>query len=228
MQRIPEPELMLDPAQAVAYAQADFALPHQRIADHLGETFPGLTLTGTVLDLGCGPADLLIRFAKAWPHARFHGIDGSPAMLAEGNTAIAAAGLSNQVSLFDLQLPANSLPLPTYQAVVSNSLLHHLHDPLLLWQTLKQAAAPGAVIYITDLRRPNSTVQAQILVDTYSGSEPSLLRNDFYHSLLAAFTPAEVEQQLDTAELHSLQVTVTSDRHLQISGYMPGSDSPRG
>jgi len=212
---------MLDPVQTSAYAQADFAEPHQRIADRFGGTFPDLTLFGTVLDLGCGPADLLIRFARAWPDVQFHGIDGSPAMLAEGNTAIATAALGDQITLYEQLLPAKSLPLPTYEAVISNSLLHHLHDPLILWQTLKLAAAPSAAIYITDLRRPESTGKAQTLVDTYSRHEPTILKQDFYHSLLAAFTPAEVQQQLADAGLTSLQVSVTSDRHLQISGYMP-------
>lgn len=221
MQRIPEPELMLDPAQAKAYAQADFARPHQQIADDFGGTFPDIALSGRVLDLGCGPADLLIRFAKAWPNAQFHGIDASPAMLAEANFAITQARLNHQVQLFKQQLPSSSLPLPGYETVISNSLLHHLHDPDVLWQTVKQAATPGAAIYITDLRRPETTAQAQTLVDTYSADEPEILKQDFYHSLLAAFTAAEVEQQLEHAELSNLEITITSDRHLQISGYMP-------
>ena len=218
MQRIPEPELMLDPAQAKAYAQADFAVPHQQIADQFGATFPELTLTGTVLDLGCGPADLLIRFAKAWPAAHFHGVDGSAAMLAEGTAAISAANLSDRICLYQQTLPASSLPLPSYQAIVSNSLLHHLHDPNVLWQTIKQAAAPGTAIYVTDLRRPISAEQAQRLVDTYSPGEPEILKRDFYQSLLAAFTPAEILQQVRHAAMANLRVTTTSDRHLLISG----------
>jgi ubiquinone/menaquinone biosynthesis C-methylase UbiE len=209
---------MLDPQQAAAYARADFAIPHQQIADRFVETFPNLILTGTLLDLGCGPADLLIRIARHRPQANFHGIDGSAVMLAEAATAIADAGLSHQITLFEQQLPAISLPHSDYPAIISNSLLHHLHDPGVLWQTIEQAAAPGAAIYVTDLRRPASTNIARALVETYSGYEPALLKHDFYHSLLAAFTVAKVEQQLAEAGLDYLQVTETSDRHLQISG----------
>ncbi|MBL4620965.1 MAG: class I SAM-dependent methyltransferase [Immundisolibacteraceae bacterium] len=220
MQRIPEPELMLNAEQASAYAQADFAVPHQQIADRFRDVFPELILTGTILDLGCGPADLLIRFAKAWPEAQFHGIDGSPAMLAEGRPAIAAANLNSRISLYHQLLPADSLPLPSYQAVISNSLLHHLHYPEVLWQTIKQAAAPKTAIYITDLCRPDSTNQALNLVNTYSADEPQILKQDFYHSLLAAFTLDEIQLQLNEAGLASLQVAITSDRHIQISGYI--------
>lgn len=219
MLRIPEPELMVDPAQAKAYAQADFAQPHQQIADRFHETFPDQRLTGDVLDLGCGPADLLIRFAKAWPEAHFHGIDGSAAMLAEGTAAINAANLRDRIYLYQQTLPASSLPIHSYQCITSNSLLHHLHHPEVLWQTIKQISSPGTAIYITDLRRPTSAKQAQQLVDTYSPDEPEILKQDFYHSLLAAFTPEEVHRQLDTANLSGLQVTAISDRHMQISGY---------
>jgi len=55
-------------------------------------------------------------------------------------------------------------------------------------------------------------------VDTYSGDEPEILRTDFFNSLLAAFTPAEVEAQLAEAGLADLRVEATSDRHLMISG----------
>lgn len=220
MERIPELELMLNPEQANAYARADFAKPHQQIADHFAMTFPDLTLTGHVLDLGCGPADLLIRFARAWPKALFHGIDGSPAMLAEGNAAIANAGLGERIQLFQQSLPTATLPAKNYQAIISNSLLHHLHDPAILWQTVKQAATPGTALYITDLYRPESVQQAEALVTTYSGNEADILKRDFYHSLLAAFTPDEVEQQLNNSGLDFLTVTTTSDRHMRISGYL--------
>jgi hypothetical protein len=56
------------------------------------------------------------------------------------------------------------------------------------------------------------------LVDTYASGEPDVLRRDFYHSLCAAFTPAEVEDQLAAAGLHGLSVEVISDRHLVVHG----------
>ena len=44
-----------------------------------------------------------------------------------------------------------------------------------------------------------------------------MLKEDFYNSLLAAFTPAEVEDQLAAAGL-SLEIETISDRHLLVSG----------
>ncbi len=63
MDRVLEPELMDDPTQAEAYAGADFAEENQGFVDRFKEYFPDF-LQGKVLDLGCGPADIPIRFAN--------------------------------------------------------------------------------------------------------------------------------------------------------------------
>ena len=80
MDRIPEPELMDDPAQALAYARADFSEPHEAFVGYFQERFPQWR-PRRVLDLGCGPADVTIRFARAYPECEIVGVDGAEAML---------------------------------------------------------------------------------------------------------------------------------------------------
>ncbi|MCP4716998.1 MAG: class I SAM-dependent methyltransferase, partial [Deltaproteobacteria bacterium] len=67
MQRIAEPELMLDKEQARAYAEADFDEPHSMFIDLFRERFRERECEGYVLDLGCGPGDITFRFARAYP-----------------------------------------------------------------------------------------------------------------------------------------------------------------
>jgi hypothetical protein len=55
------------------------------------------------------------------------------------------------------------------------------------------------------------------MVGQYAAGEPEILKRDFYNSLLAAFTPQEVEAQLAGAGLN-LSVDVISDRHMVIHG----------
>jgi trans-aconitate methyltransferase len=221
MQRIPEPELMNDALQAQAYAQADFSEPHTHFVSLFAEKFPALGVTGNVLDLGCGPADVTRRFAQAYPACRLHGIDGAPNMLALGREMNTQASLAQRIDLFELPLPCPALPLAQYDIVISNSLLHHLHDPLVLWHSLQQFAAPGAPVFIMDLRRPPTVQVAQALVTNYAETEPAVLREDFLASLCAAFTPEEIEAQLTAVQLHNLKVEIVSDRHLIVFGYMP-------
>lgn len=221
MQRIPEPELMNEALQVQAYANADFSEPHQHFVSLFTRKFPDLAVTGTVLDLGCGPADISRRFARAFPACRIHGIDGASNMLQLGRLANYEAQLANRIELYEACLPCESLPQPEYDVVISNSLLHHLHDPMVLWRSLKQFARPGAAVFIMDLLRPSTPEMAQELVENYSGNEPQVLREDFLASLCAAFTPEEIRAQLAASQLERLELEIVSDRHLIVFGYTP-------
>lgn len=220
MQRIPEPELMEDEAQVRAYAEADFEAPHSSFIELFKQVFPTLSITGSVLDLGCGPADISLRFARAYPDCEIHGVDAAAAMLTFGDKAVRQADLAHRVRLLTGYLPGACLPRRHYDVVISNSLLHHLADPMTLWLTVKDYAAVGAPVFIMDLMRPASQRQARALVAEYAADEPKVLQHDFYHSLLAAYTPLEVEQQLSSLAL-PFSVRVVSDRHLVVSGIMP-------
>ena len=219
MQRIIEPEVMDDPEQALAYHSADFSASHGRRVGIFRETFPGVELTGDALDLGCGSGDVLFRFARAFPGCRFVGVDGSPAMLALARgVASADSDLARRVLFVDGILPGAAIPDLPYQLVMSHSLLHHLHDPQVLWDTVKECARPGARVFVADLRRPESADDARCIVQEFSGDEPAILQRDFYNSLCAAFTPEEAAAQLQAAGLPELRVAPVGDIHLIISG----------
>jgi SAM-dependent methyltransferase len=220
MERIPEPELMLDEEQASCYACADFDEPHGRCVDLFSEFFLGIPLQGAILDLGCGPGDISFRFARAYPRCVVHGIDGSPAMLAASDIIRPRyLDVADRVTFIEGCLPDICLPRRRYDAVVSNSLLHHLHEPALLWDAIRRFTSPGAPIYVMDLMRPGSLEDAAWLVELYAKHEPDLLRKDFHNSLLAAFEADEVRAQLKNSGLGHLTVTAVSDRHLVVSGY---------
>ena len=217
MKRIAEPELMDDPEQARAYALADFSEPHQAFIDHFARCFPGHRPV-RVLDLGCGPADVSIRFAHAYPECEITGVDGAEAMLAFGREAIATAGITARVRLRHAYLPVTLTGVETVDTVISNSLLHHLADPTVLWQTLTQLSAARAAVFVMDLMRPVSEPVARELVQQYAGQEPPILKRDFYHSLCAAYRPDEIQAQLRATGLTHLQIEVVSDRHLIVWG----------
>jgi len=207
--------------QALAYANADFSEPNQRFVELFAAQFPDLR-HGAVVDLGCGPGDIVIRLARRCPGLTVHGIDGARAMLAHGEARLAALPeLRGRVQFVEGVLPGARLPRASYDVVTSNSLLHHLHDPQVLWQSIQAVAAPGAAVLVMDLYRPESTDAAWAIVEKYSGGEPDVLKCDFFHSLCAAFTPGEVETQLRTAGLGGLSVKTVSDRHLVVSGQLP-------
>ena len=217
MQRIPEPELMTDEDQAIAYANADFEEPHNYFIKLLKESVSNrLAESGTAMDLGCGAADISIRFAKAFLNYKVDGIDGSVAMLAEGEKAINASDLTQRINLIQAYLQETTLVERNYDLIFSNSLLHHLHDPLVLWNVIKSAQGRPS-IFIMDLMRPESEEKVDMLTNLYAKDEPEVLRRDFHNSLKAAFTPDEIRSQLGQAGLDGLDISVVSDRHLTIS-----------
>ena len=218
MKRIPEAEeLMHESDQALAYAEADFSASNELFVT-LFEQLHGGEFCGQALDLGCGPADIPIRFASRYPHARIDALDGAQAMLDLAQTAINTSGLEQRIQLHCQHLPATDLE-KQYDALLSNSLLHHLHDPLDLWRTISSSARrPGATVLVMDLLRPDSPQQVDALVREYASDAPDVLRRDFEASLYAAYTLNEVQAQLAAADLQGLEISQASDRHLAVKG----------
>jgi len=218
MERICEPELMEDPQQARAYADTDFSRSDRVLVERLLDRH-GADLPEPIIDLGCGPGNISFRLARRHPAAEVLGVDGAEAMLAPALALLAAQPeLQSRLRFQQSCLPDPGLA-GGFSAVISNSLLHHLHDPAVLWQAVRQLAAPGACVYIKDLRRPPSPEAAVALQQRYLADAPPVLQHDYLASLHAAFTPAEVEQQLQQAGLaDQLQVAPLEDRYLEVWG----------
>jgi SAM-dependent methyltransferase len=222
MRRVPEPELMDDRAQAEAYAAADFSEPNTLFVDLLDALLPDAPEL-TVLDLGCGPADIPMRLVERHPGLQVDAVDGAAAMLALAQRVLdERPSLAGRLRLHCARLPSDALAVGHYACVASNSLLHHLDDPGVLWQSVKTHGRPGAAVLVMDLARPSSPTAVDALVETHAIDAPEILRRDFRNSLFAAYTPQEVRDQLRLAGLGALDVGMVSDRHLAVRGHLPG------
>lgn len=210
---------MDEPEQALAYSEADFAESHQRFADEAAARFVELREgAGTMIDLGCGPADVTVRIARACPGWSIVGVDGAAEMLRLGVQRIEREGLRGRVALEQVRLPTRELDGRSFAAVVSNSLLHHLHEPMVLWATVAALVPDGAPIAVMDLRRPHNPAGTDRLVERYAADAPPVLRADFRNSLRAAYSPTEIGDQLARAGLAHLRIEDITDRHVLISG----------
>lgn len=218
MKRVPEKEVMDDPEGAQAYAKADFSGVNQAFVGNLLKTHPRQA-RGKVVDLGCGPGDIMVRLAQAAPEARITAVDASGPMISIARAAVAKAGLSDRIALVEGYLPGLPLPDRSFDAVVSNSLLHQLPDPAAFWGEVKRLAKPGGAVFVMDLFRPASEAEARRIVEAAAAGEDQLLKDDFYNSLLAAFSLGEVAVQLADAGLPLVPVQA-SERHLLVSGVL--------
>jgi len=218
MKRRPEPELMDSEAQTLAYAEADFNESNSLFVERFLATFSHLPADGHMADLGCGPGDITVRLARALPGWEITGLDAGSNMLRHAQRRLASEKLSGRVRFRLSHLPDPSLPGAAWNAIVSNSLLHHLPQPSVLWQSVARLAAPVAAVQVMDLMRPENEAHAQRLVEQYAHDAPAVLQEDFYNSLLAAYTPEEVSSQLIQAGLDRLKIESASDRHWIVSG----------
>ncbi len=211
MQRELEPEVMDLADEVAAYAQADFSEVNAAFVERLIE-HAGILDAPVCLDLGTGPGDIPLRLAKARPGWRIVGSDYSWPMLATARVANGGG------TVFWLGLDAKAIPFPdaAIDVVFSNSILHHVPDPIPLWREIRRILTPGGLVFLRDLARPESRERAKAIVERYAGQESALLQAEYYRSLLAAFTVDEVRMQLDAAGLGFLQVAMASDRHLDV------------
>ncbi|HEX3835808.1 MAG TPA: class I SAM-dependent methyltransferase [Steroidobacteraceae bacterium] len=219
MERILEPEIMDGEAEAAAYARADFSDSNQAYVADVITSFP--ENLAQVVDLGCGPGDIAIRLNRAAPTTRITAVDGSRAMLAIARQAVHVARLAAKVSCVEGRLPGVALPDGSFDLLLSKDMLHHLPDPQVLWNEVRRLGRPGAAVCVMDLCRPATAAAAREIVERVSGAEHPLLKTDFYNSLCAAFTAAEVRAQLSVAKL-PLTVSQLTERHLCVKGRLPG------
>ena len=227
MQRCPEPELMNAPDQVVAYAEADFSSGDHSVIERLSELIDHsrtvLPSAHLILDLGCGPGNISERLAARWPLSEVIGLDGAPSMIGIANQRLSclSPAIHNLTYLLvDLSHSClDDIPqIKGASVIVSNSLLHHLHNPQRLWASMKQLAVPNAFMLHRDLRRPSNEQEVDALCDRYVSNSPSVLQRDFRASLIAAFTVDEVREQLDEAGMGQFTVMELDDRYLEVSG----------
>ncbi len=225
MNRTPEPELMQIPSQVRAYADADFSRSDSMVVKSLEKYLKkvGRTLNKTdlIFDMACGPGNIAERIAKNWPVVNVLGIDGSKEMLNEAERKLSdnlRNNLSyelidiNSITLGDIHFPFKA------DVLVSNSALHHFHDPYRFWGALKKLGKTKCIHIHRDLIRPASIEKAFELKEKHLSNSPEILKKDFYASLKASFTVEEVSQQLVDAGLSQLEVFQVDELYFEIIG----------
>ena len=213
MKRIVEPEVM-DTAEAAA---AYDAMEHGEVDEAFVDRVVALgASTGHFLDVGTGPAQIPILLARRCPDIQITAIDLSEEMLKIAERHVAAAGLTDQITLE--RVDAKRLPYPdnAFDGLISNSIVHHIHDAMSALREMGRVARPKGVVLIRDLIRPERVADAQAFVDRYAAGDTVYQQKLYYDSFLAAFTIAEVNEMLKRIDLPGSVVVQSTDRHWSI------------
>ena len=210
MQRVLEPEVMDSWEEAVAYDAMDFTEVNAAFAQKAIALAPKVA---KVLDLGTGTARIPLILCQQRPQWQIIAIDLAENMLKIGAEHIKKAGLQKQIIL-EL-VDAKQLPYPNehFDMVISNSLFHHLPDPLPFLQEINRVLNPKGAILIRDLIRPANQEIVHTLVESIGTEYDSHQKQLFADSLQAAFTIDEVTQLISQAGLKDVKIYQSSDRH---------------
>lgn len=193
---------------------ADYdAMDHSAANAALVERLQELGARGRMLDIGTGPGHIPLMVCAAIPSAEVIGIDLAEHMLGYARQKLAASvhGARVRFELADakrLGYEANS-----FDVVYSNTILHHIPDPLPFLQEARRVLRPGGTLLIRDLFRPESSERIAELVQLHASGESPESRELFRASLHAALTHAELRGVADAAGLQDAELVVDSDRH---------------
>jgi ubiquinone/menaquinone biosynthesis C-methylase UbiE len=214
LDRVPEPEFM----DTVQEAEAYDAMDHRTVnAAFVADLLALMPKAGVWLDLGTGPAHIPILVAQSHPEAVIVAADAALSMLNVARRNILAAGFAHRIQLVQVDAKAPSLPERHYTCIFSNSLVHHLEDPSQFWQQCRRLVAPGGLVFVRDLTRPEGEVQLDTLVKIYTEGTTACQKGLFTESLRSAFTMTEIAMQAQDAGLLGTTVSMSSDRHWTLS-----------
>lgn len=208
--RVLEPEVMDTPEEARAYNAMDHAEVNRRFVDDFLAVGP---VEGEILDLGTGTALIPIELCQRDANARVWAIDLSVAMLDLARGNVEMASLTGQIMLD--RVDGKSLPYAAgrFAAVMSNSIVHHIPEPLGALREAWRVLAPGGLIFIRDLLRPDDDATVRRLVETYAAGATEHQRQLFEDSLRAALSLTEIRALVASVGANPDQVQQTSDRH---------------
>jgi trans-aconitate methyltransferase len=198
MQRTPEPEIMHDAKQALAYSQYDRSKLQSLIKHMYTQLLPATA--ESIIDFGCGPGDITLTLAALTPNTPVVGIDASNEMLLlahEINNVKFQQGIVGQTSFGN------------YSRVVSTMALHHFHDPKVFWNAVKEVNPLD--VFVFDLVRPSNELELEEFIVKNEPYDNEVFKDDFENSLRAAFTYEEIEQQLIDCNLDLSVTRITRD-----------------
>jgi ubiquinone/menaquinone biosynthesis C-methylase UbiE len=210
IERTLEPEVMDTEEDAAEYEAIDNTAVNAELVDHVLRIGPN---HGAAIDIGGGPAHVAVLLALRAPDMRVLSVDLAESMLVRARAHVDAAGLRGRVAVMRADAKDTGFAPYSFDVVLSNSLVHHLPNPVPFFAEVARIARPSGAILVKDLHRPASDGEHAALVARYAGNDSRRQRELFSDSLRAALTVDEVAAACREAGLKGVSVRKTSDRH---------------
>ena len=210
LERILEPEVMDTFEEARDYDAMDHSGVNQIfIDDFLVSGFDG----NDVLDLGTGNARIPIELCQRAENYRVMAVDAAAYMLDVAKFNVDSAGFLERIQL--QKVDAKDMPYSDgmFDAVMSNSIIHHIPEPLAVLREAVRVTRSGGQLFFRDLLRPDSKERLRQLVETYTSDESDHAQQLFGDSLHASLSLQEVKDLVQSLGFDPQQVIQNTDRH---------------
>ncbi len=220
-----EPEVMDTVEEAVDYDSMDHSHVNRVFVDDFltaltsfGVTLPTSDPPYQILDVGTGTAQIPIELVGRAPGTFVVANDLANEMLKVAGENIVTAGYADRIRL-DLT-DAKQMPYDddSFHAVISNSIIHHAPEPIIVMREMLRVLKPGGVLLVRDLLRPATADALDRLVFMYAGEENDHQQQMFRDSLHAALSMGEMRTLLTSCQQPTDWVQQTTDRHWTIAG----------
>ncbi len=212
--RKPEPEVMSEAEEVAAYASAAAQAHLNSIDNTLVEQvlFVGPP-SGWLLDIGTGPGNIPLKIARRCPGLRVVGIDRSSNMIRAARRAAAMQALDDRAFFFLGDAYQLCFPDARFDLVLSNSVLHHLLNPVAVFNEMARVAKPHGMVLLRDLRRPSS-LAFPLHVRWHGRYYSGLMKTLYVNSVHSAYTGQELADLLCRSALAEARIFFHARTHL--------------
>ena len=202
MARIPETEVMNEPASVDGYT---LATQGGGMANFLMGKLITSTDSLVIADIGCGNLAYAQSLETIYPNSTFIGYDASALMLQKAQEIINP----NKFTLVQVSPNDSEIPSANFDIVISSLLLHQYLDPMVMWNTIARIGKTGSQFYVYDILRVEDADICNDIVQNFSPEVATAeFKKDYFNTLRAGFLVPEIEQQLLDA---SLTATITTE-----------------
>ena len=221
--RVLEPEIMEDLQEAIEYNDMDFSEVNRAfVTDFVAyATQDGFELGKDILDLGTGTARIPVELCVQVPSVRVMASDASTQMLELARYNIEIHHMLDRIQLHRGDAKKLVFGREFFDAVISNSLVHHLPECESFFAESLRVLRPSGVLFVRDLFRPESKEEVERLVAMHAGTENERSQQLFRQSLHAALTIQELAELLSRLGIESSCVQQSSDRHWTLAYRKP-------
>ena len=220
-----EPEVMDSAAEAEDYDAMDHAQVNRVFVDDFLSALTAVPAQNDrpwrIFDAGTGTAQIPIELMGRGLRAEITAADLAEQMLIIARRNVTAAGFSAAIQLIRSDCKHVAETGGSFDAVMSNSIVHHIAEPASVIESCWQMVRPGGLLFFRDLARPDNESALNRLVETYAATANDHGRQMFRDSLHAALTAAEAQTLASSVGIPPEAVRMTSDRHWTLAAIKP-------